>query len=87
LPWVLGLLSARGRIGYRYGRRWAFGGVGVGLDGAGGHLSPELGVKFAHAEDGDGAIDLSSHLLARAEIAPDSGGIRGATVLLGWNVF
>ena len=30
----------RGRLGYRYGRRWAFGGVGVGIDGAGASLSP-----------------------------------------------
>jgi hypothetical protein len=75
----------RGRLGYRYGRRWAFGGVGVGLDGAGANLSPELGVKFAHAEP-DSDIDMSLHLLARAEITPASG-VRGTTVLLGWNFF
>jgi hypothetical protein len=77
----------RGRIGYRYGTRWVFGGVGVGLDAAGASLSPELGVKFGHAEDHDRDIDLSFHLLGRAEIAPDTGHVRGATVLLGWNVF
>jgi hypothetical protein len=77
----------RGRLGYRYGRRWAFGGVGVGIDGAGANLSPEIGVKFAHGNRADDDVDLSLHLLARAEIAPDTGRVRGATVLLGWNVF
>jgi len=77
----------RGRLGYRYGRRHAFGGVGIGHDGAGANLSPELGVKFGHAEDYQRDIDLSFHLLARAEIAPDTGHVRGATVLLGWNIF
>jgi hypothetical protein len=77
----------RVRLGYRYGRRHAFAGLGVGIDGAGGHLSPELGVKFGHAEDHDRDIDLSFHLLARAEIAPDSGHLLGTTILLGWNCF
>jgi hypothetical protein len=77
----------RGRFGYRYGSRHAFGGVGVSIDGAGGSLSPELGVKFGHASRDDDDIDLSLHLLARAEIAADTGHVRGATVLLGWNLF
>lgn len=78
----------RGRLGYRYGRRHVFGGLGVAIDGAGGSLSPELGVKFGHAEDRDvDAIDLSFHLLARAEIAPESGRVRGTTILLGWSCF
>ena len=76
----------RGRVGYRYARRWVFGGAGVGFDGESGFLSPELGVKFAHAT-GDEDIDLSLHLLARAEIAPDTGQVRAATVLFGWNIF
>jgi len=77
----------RGRIGYRYARRWAFGGGGVTIEGGRGNLSPELGVKFAHAEGGGSNIDLSAHLLARAEITPDTGHVRGATVLFGWNIF
>jgi hypothetical protein len=78
----------RGRFGYRYGRRHLFGGLAIGIDGAGANLSPELGVKFAHAERGDGDdFDASLHLIARAEIAPESGHVRGATVLLGWNLF
>jgi hypothetical protein len=77
----------RARVGYRYARRHAFGGVGLGIDGAGGSLSPELGVKFAHADRDDDVVDLSLHLLARAEIAPETGHVQGATVLLGWNVF
>jgi hypothetical protein len=36
---------------------------------------------------GDKEFDPSMHLLARAEIAPDSGEVRGGTVLLGWNLF
>jgi hypothetical protein len=76
----------RGRIGYRYARRWVFGGAGVGFDGASGFLSPELGVKFAHATS-DEDIDLSLHLLARAEIAPDTGHVGAVTVLFGWNIF
>lgn len=77
----------RGRFAYRYGRRHAFGGVGFGIDGAGWNLSPELGVKFAHAEGDGEESDASFHLLARAEIAPDTGRVRGGTVLLGWNLF
>ena len=80
--------SWRGRLGYRYGRRHAFGGAGVSVDGSGINLSPELGVKFLHAEPSSSShdeMDLSLHLLARAEIAPDSGHLRGGTILLGWN--
>ena len=80
-------VSWRGRLGYRYGRRHLFAGAGAGVDGAGPNLSPELGVKFAHHNSGDDDFDLSLHLLARAEIAPESGRVRGATVLLGWNIF
>jgi hypothetical protein len=78
--------AVAGRLGYRYARRHAFAGAGVGLDAAGVNLSPEIGVKFAHAERDRDSIDLSLHLLVRAAIAPDSGRVRGATVLLGWNL-
>ena len=78
--------SVRGRLGYRYGRRHAFGGAAIGIDGDGMTLSPEVGVKFLHVYSND-AIDASLHLLARADIAPDTGHVRGATVLLGWNLF
>ena len=79
--------SWRGRLGYRYGRRHMFAGAGVGVDGAGVNLSPEIGVKFLHADAGHREVDVSMHLLARAELAPDSGQPRGGTVLLGWNLF
>jgi hypothetical protein len=82
-----GGVSWRGRLGYRYGRRHMFAGAGVGIDGAGLNLSPEIGVKFLHSDMGDKEFDASMHLLARAEIAPDSGQVRGGTVLLGWNLF
>jgi len=75
----------RGRVAYRYGARHGFAGLGFSVDGAGASLSPELGVKFAHADKADYDIDMSLHLLARAEIAPESGHVRGATILLGWN--
>ena len=32
-------------------------------------------------------VDPSLHLVARAEVAPESGQVRGATILLGWNLF
>jgi hypothetical protein len=80
-------VSWRGRFGYRYGRRHLFAGAGLGADAAGVNLSPELGVKFLHAERDDDEFDASLHLLARAEIATDTGRVRGATVLLGWNLF
>ena len=35
----------------------------------------------------EGQLDLSLYLLARAEIEPESGHLRGGTVLLGWNFF
>jgi len=80
--------SWRGRLGYRYDRNHVFGGAGVGLDGVGVNLSPEIGVKFAQILDEPRAgLEISLHLLARAEIAPESGRVRGATFLLGWNLF
>jgi hypothetical protein len=80
--------SWRGRLGYRYDRNHVFGGAGVGVDNAGVNLSPELGVKFAQLLDEPRAgLEVSLHLLVRAEIAPESGHVRGATVLLGWNLF
>jgi hypothetical protein len=79
--------SWRGRLGYRYARRHAFGGAGVGLADGRVNLSPEIGVKFLHdAESTPGEMDLSMHLLARAELGPESGQLRGATILLGWNL-
>jgi hypothetical protein len=80
--------SWRGRLGYRYGSRHVFAGAGVGFDSSGANLSPELGVKFLHGESESrgGDIDLSLHLLARAEIASGSNPVRGVTVLLGWNI-
>jgi hypothetical protein len=90
VDWLPQVDSAwRGRAGYRYGRRTLFGGAGVGFGGAGTSLSPELGVKFLHLEDSEpkNPIDASLHVLARADIAPDLGGVRGATLLVGWNLF
>lgn len=78
-------VALRGRLGYRYARRYLFAGAGAGIDGVGPNLSPELGVKFAH-DDTPGDNGLSMHLLVRAEIAPESG-VRAATILLGWNLF
>ena len=90
LPYTEGK-SVRGRLGYRYAGRDLFAGAGVGIDDTGGSLSPEIGVKFAHALDKQErdwfGADVSLHLLARAEIAPDSGRVRSGTVLLGWNAF
>lgn len=77
-------VSGRGRIGYRYALGDFFAGVGPAVDGSGVSLSPELGVKFAHAAESHREVDASLHVLARAHIAPD--GVRGATVLLGWNL-
>jgi hypothetical protein len=78
--------SWRGRLGYRYARRYLLAGAGVGLDGAGVDLSPEVGVRFLHAGRPSEDADISMHLLARAEIDPGSGRLRGGTFLLGWNL-
>jgi hypothetical protein len=90
LPHV-GAVSWRGRLGYRYAGRTLIAGAGASVDGPNMSLSPELGLKFAHAFNGrfadDIGIDLSMHLLARAEIAPESGHLRGVTFMLGWNLF
>jgi hypothetical protein len=77
----------RGRLGYRYAGPHAFAGAGVALDRAAMSLSPELGVRFAHADSHPIVTDTSLHLLARADIAPESGRVRGVTVMLGWNLF
>jgi hypothetical protein len=82
-----GVSSVRARLGYRYGGRHVFGGAGVGIESAGITASPELGVKFAHADHAytDG-IDTSLHLLARADVAPSTRHL-STTILLGWNLF
>jgi len=79
-------VSWRGRLGYRYCDRYLFGGAGVGVDGAGLNLTPELGVKFGQQHTTVHDDDGSLHLVARAEIAPESGHVRGVTILLGWNL-
>lgn len=87
LPEAAGV-AWRGRIGYRVDVHHVFAGAGVGVDRAGANLSPEFGVKFAHLFDEPTYdIDISIHMLVRAEIAPESGHLRGATVLFGWNIF
>jgi hypothetical protein len=79
--------SGRGRLGYRYAGRHAFAGLGFGVDGAGPNLSPEVGLKFLHADgETECVFDPSLHLLVRAEIEPEKAHLRGATVLLGWNL-
>jgi len=85
LPWA-GDTFVRGRLGYRCTGRDLFAGASVGVDRAGMTLSPEFGVKFAHAfNDNIFGFDSSMHLLARADVAPESGHVRAATLLLGWN--
>jgi hypothetical protein len=83
-----GGVAWRGRAGYRYMRRHAFGGMGGTLATGGFTLSPEIGVKFAHATPpSSDPTDPAVHLLARVEVEPTSGQLRAATLLLGWTVF
>jgi hypothetical protein len=82
--------SWRGRLGYRYGREHFFAGAGMGLDAAGLSFSPEIGVRFAHFMDGEGrrsGLDPALHLLARADVAVESGRVQGGTLFLGWNLY
>jgi hypothetical protein len=82
-----GVSSAYGRLGYRYGGRHLFAGAGTGLGAGGVTLSPEVGVKFAHAEPYDQfGSDTSLHVLVRADVTPTTGHVT-ATALLGWNLF
>lgn len=89
LDWVPGSEGHhfRGRIAYRYGLRYFFTGLGPAFDHAGTTWSPELGVKFAHAESADEQIDLSLHIVVRADIATALDRIRTVTIFFGWNVF
>jgi hypothetical protein len=83
-----GAVAWRGRAGYRYMRRHAFAGIGGSLFRGGVTLSPEIGLKFAHAMPKSlDQIDPSLHLLARLEVAPQSGELRAATLLFGWSLF
>jgi len=44
-------------------------------------------VKFAYSgPDYRDGLDTSVHVVARADLAPASGGV-SATILLGWNAF
>lgn len=75
------------RVGYRYSGRYLFVGAGFSGNTSGADLSPEAGIKFMHSGHGGEVTDLSMHLVARAEIAPETGHVSGFTILLGGNVF
>ena len=75
-----------GRVGYRFGMRHFFTGLGPAFDHSGTTWSPELGVKFAHAGDSDEQLDLSLHIVVRADIAPAFDRLRTVTILFGWNI-
>jgi len=78
----------RGRIGYRYSRQTLFAGAAAAFDHDGLSWSPEVGIKFLHRDMGkDPPVDLSLHLLVRADLAPRLNGFRGVSILLGWNLF
>jgi hypothetical protein len=79
--------SLRGRVGYRYGGHYVFGGLGGSFASDGNAWSPELGVKFLHWPKDGSACENAFHLWARAEIAPSLDRLQGVTLLLGWNVF
>jgi hypothetical protein len=76
----------RGRLGYRYDRWHMFVGLAAALDHQGFGWSPEIGVKFLHHER-PGPIDPSLHLVIRGNIPPAVDGLRGVSVLLGWNLY
>jgi len=77
--------SWRGRLGYRFAWRDLIAGVGPSVDARGFSLSPEVGFKFAHLDWGDrDEGDPSLHLLARGDVT--TGGFRGVTFLVGWNL-
>jgi hypothetical protein len=76
----------RGRIAYRFGLRHFFTGLGPTKDHAGATWSPEIGVKFAHAEGADERqIDLSLHMVVRADVATTFDHLRTVTIFFGWN--
>ena len=87
LDWVPGYDGRhfRGRLGYRFGLRHFFTGLGPSFDRSGATWSPVFGVKFAHAEGADEQIDLSLHIVVRADISPAVDGFRAITMLFGWN--
>lgn len=79
---------ARGRIGYRYDRRYLIGGVAAAFDNDGMSWSPEVGVKFLHFDaDKDALADPSLHVLVRANVAATFDRFIGLTILLGWSIF
>jgi hypothetical protein len=76
-------VGGRGRVGYRYGTRWLFAGVGGAVSGAGPTLSPEAGFKFGHFSR-HGSPSL--HVLVRGEIQPDFQRVQAITMALGWSL-
>jgi len=81
----------RGRVGYRYARRYFLAGFGASFSGSGNSWSPEIGVQFAHgrigsppSEYGEKESENVAHLLVRGEFDSQ---FRGLTILLGWDVF
>jgi hypothetical protein len=85
LDWVPGRENRhwRGHVGYRYGGRYLFGGLGVMVDHTETTAAPELGFKFLHVINE--GVDPSLHVLVRADVRIDPG-VSGLTLLLGWNI-
>jgi hypothetical protein len=79
--------QVRGRIGYRYDRRYWFAGLAAGIDSNTFSWSPEIGVKFLNSEPATEAVSPSLHLLVRADVAQGLDGLRSVAVLLGWSIF
>jgi hypothetical protein len=77
----------RGRIGYRYDRRYWFAGLAAGIDSNSFSWSPEIGVKFFNFLPADEAVSPSLHLLVRGDVAQGLDSLRSVAVLLGWSIF
>jgi len=77
----------RGRLGYRFGWRYPFFGLGASVDRSGFTASPEVGVRLFHASRRDKKANFSWHFLVRADLSPKPERLRAVTYLVGWSIF
>ena len=71
---------ARARLGYRYANKNLIAGLALAYARGDTTWSPEIGLRFGPERRAD------IHLLARAEIPVAFDGLRGAALLLGWDM-
>lgn len=77
-------VHVRGRVGYRYSRRYGFAGVGMGIADAVPTFSPEIGARFRLGSSNELGAGIFPYLTARGDLVPE---LQAVSVLVGWSLY